>query len=377
MTKAIVQTIIDKTVDKLSSAARDTVKTKNKRRRPRKKSPKSSPVPRGVPRPMAVFNTEANLGYTFQGGQKATMSPNIQKNVDCDSSSGIRISGSALLDYPACNRYWQSPIVPCQGLFSSLPNNQGTGQIYHLVSWSDLGYYASTLAACHERAAYRYFKVTYIPSNQVGTRNTTLAFALSDPLQAFNDLPAQHAILENDVSALVPSWKTCSLVKTHTGTETISTFQAGDQDDQLRENYQIAIQGVSASFNEGVYGQFVIEYVVDFYITTAAHGTFLSKKETLIEHARRTNAVGRGGSSSSSSSVSSSSTDPGVLSSKNPTGQYVDDTSGLLRYDDDQDEEHKTVAHPRGEDRSVSNVPASSPARSSPAPSHIPVYKGR
>jgi len=173
---------------------------------------------------------------------------------DYDADRAVRVTGCGLFLSPVR----AGSVTPAAGF-------GGTASYYQSVTPSILDPRLGNIESIFQFYAIREVRFTYVPA--VGaTTNAQCAFGVAQDSQIGTAIPAptQTQILELNTSILVPAWQVATMTYTHTGTKLWECYAASAEevDTKIQATIGSVLLGGIASTT---YGQFYVEYVIDFY----------------------------------------------------------------------------------------------------------------
>jgi len=173
---------------------------------------------------------------------------------DFDSDRGVRVTGCGLYASPVI----AGSVTPAAGFGS-------TATYYQSVTPSLLDPRLTNIEKIFQFYAIREVRFTYVPA--VGaTTNVQAAFGVAQDSEMFLAIPTptQTQILELNTSILVPAWQVATMTYTHRGTKLWECYAAANEEvgTKVQASIGAVLLGATASIT---YGQFYVEYIVDFY----------------------------------------------------------------------------------------------------------------
>jgi len=176
-----------------------------------------------------------------------------QVAADYDSDRGVRVSGCGLFTSPVV----AGSVTPAAGFGAS-------ATYWANVTPSLLDPRLSNIEKIFQFYGIREVRWTYVPA--VGaTTNVQAAFGIAqdENLPGVITTPTQTQLLELNTSILVPAWQVATMTYTHRGTKLWECATSSDAGlNKIQATIGATLLGATASIT---YGQFYVEYVVDFY----------------------------------------------------------------------------------------------------------------
>jgi len=177
-----------------------------------------------------------------------------QKNADYDADRAVRVTGCGL---------FLSPVIA--GSVTAAAGFGGTATYNQTLSPSSLDPRLSNIEKIFQFYAMREVRFTYVPA--VGaTSAVQAAFGIAQDEQFATAIPTptQSQVLELNTSILVPAWQVATMTYTHRGTKLWECYNSSSEENDSK--FQALIYAVLLGASTSVtYGQFYVEYIVDFY----------------------------------------------------------------------------------------------------------------
>jgi hypothetical protein len=176
-----------------------------------------------------------------------------QKLADYDSDRGVRVTGCGLFN-----------TAVKAGSTTVAAGFGGTATYWSNITPSLLDPRLGNIEGIFQFSAIREARMTYVPA--VGaTTNVQCAFGITqdENIPGIIAAPTQTQVLEFNTSVLVPAWQVATMTYTHRGTKLWECATSSDSGlNKIQCTAAAVLLGATASVT---YGQFFVEYVVDFY----------------------------------------------------------------------------------------------------------------
>jgi hypothetical protein len=188
--------------------------------------------------------------FSFTGG--------AQKLADQDSGSSLRIQGTDLFFQPI-----QAGSTDAKAGFG------GTATYWAVLTPTAISTRIASVEKMFQWYVIRRLKITYTPTIGTGTAGSLSVGVSTDAqLNTAFATPTQQQVLELNPSLLSPVWAMSTLELKNTGTKLYECYRGSTTETSNETTQAILACTLLGGVASTTYGQFWLEYVIDFYQPT-------------------------------------------------------------------------------------------------------------